>query len=123
MGGVFASLDRDDNVLAIGLNRAVDLLAKKMASVRALGPHPVGGEPVLVRKGRFGPYAQHGNRVANLPRGRGHGRAYSRAGGGAAGREGQDAEAARGQGRSEEGGSIRGQAGHAKTSGARQAGG
>jgi DNA topoisomerase-1 len=68
MGGVFASLDRDDNVLVIGLNRAVELLAKKMASVRALGPHPSGGEPVLVRKGRFGPYAQHGNRVANLPR-------------------------------------------------------
>jgi DNA topoisomerase-1 len=55
-------------VLVIGLNRAVELLAKKMASVRALGPHPSGGEPVLVRKGRFGPYAQHGNRVANLPR-------------------------------------------------------
>jgi DNA topoisomerase-1 len=68
MGGVFASLDRDDNVLVIGLNRAMDLLAKKMASVRALGPHPTGGEPVLVRKGRFGPYAQHGSRVANLPR-------------------------------------------------------
>ncbi len=68
MGGLFASLDRDDNVLVIGLNRAVDLLARKMASVRALGPHPVGGEPVLVRKGRFGPYVQHGNRVANLPR-------------------------------------------------------
>ena len=68
MGGVFASLDRDDNVLVIGLNRAVDLLAKKLASVRSLGPHPAGGEPVLVRKGRFGPYAQHGNMVANLPR-------------------------------------------------------
>ena len=68
MGGLFASLDRDDNVLVIGLNRAVDLLAKKLASVRALGPHPAGGEPVLVRKGRFGPYVQHGNRVANLPR-------------------------------------------------------
>ena len=68
MGGVFASLDRDDDVLVIGLNRAVDLLAKKLASVRALGPHPSGGEPVLVRKGRFGPYAQHGNRIANLPR-------------------------------------------------------
>jgi DNA topoisomerase-1 len=68
MGGVFASLDADDDVLAIGLNRAVDLLAKRLASVRALGPHPADREPVLVRKGRFGPYAQHGNRVANLPR-------------------------------------------------------
>ena len=68
MGGVFASLDRDDDVLSVGLNRAVDVLAKKLASVRALGPHPADKEPVLVRKGRFGPYVQHGNMVANLPR-------------------------------------------------------
>jgi DNA topoisomerase-1 len=68
MGGVFASLDKDDDVLVIGINRAVDLLAKKLASVRTLGPHPKDKEPVLVRKGRFGPYAQHGNTVANLAR-------------------------------------------------------
>ncbi|HEX3348811.1 MAG TPA: type I DNA topoisomerase [Acetobacteraceae bacterium] len=68
MGGVFASLDRDDDVLAVGLNRAVDALAKKLASVRTLGAHPADKQPVLVRKGRFGPYAQWGDRVANLPR-------------------------------------------------------
>ena len=68
MGGIFASLDKDDDVLVVGLNRAVDLLAKKLASVRTLGGHPKDKEPVLVRKGRFGPYAQHGNTVANLPR-------------------------------------------------------
>jgi DNA topoisomerase-1 len=68
MGGIFASLDRDDDVLSVGLNRAVDVLARKAASVRNLGPHPKDGEPVLVRKGRFGPYFQHGNTVANLPR-------------------------------------------------------
>jgi DNA topoisomerase-1 len=69
MGSVFGSLDRDDDVLAIGINRAVDLLAKKLASVRSLGVHPKDQEPVTVRKGRFGPYAQHGQTVANLPRG------------------------------------------------------
>ena len=69
MGAVFGSLDRDDDVLAIGINRAVDLLAKKMASVRTIGPHPADKEPVSVRKGRFGPYVQHGKTVANLPRG------------------------------------------------------
>ncbi len=69
MGVVFGSLDRDDDVLAIGLNRAVDLLAKKLASVRSLGVHPKDQQPVTVRKGRFGPYAQHGQTVANLPRG------------------------------------------------------
>ena len=68
MGAVFASLDPDDDVLTVGLNRAVDVLAKKLASVRSLGPHPKDGAAVIVRKGRFGPYAQHGQTVANLPR-------------------------------------------------------
>ncbi len=69
MGAVFGSLDKDDDVLALGINRAVDLLAKKLASVRNLGVHPKDQEPVTVRKGRFGPYVQHGKTVANLPRG------------------------------------------------------
>ena len=69
MGAVFGSLERDDDVLSIGMNRAMDLLAKKMASVRTLGAHPGDKELVSVRKGRFGPYVQHGKMVANLPRG------------------------------------------------------
>ena len=68
MGAIFASLDRDDDVLAVGINRAVDVLAKKLASVRSLGEHPKDHEPVMVRRGRFGPYFQHGQTVANLPR-------------------------------------------------------
>ncbi len=69
MGPVFASLDADDDVLAVGLNRAVDVLAKKLAGVRSLGPHPTDKEPVAVKRGRFGPYVQHGRVVANVPRG------------------------------------------------------
>ena len=69
MGAVYGSLDKDDDVLTVGLNRAVDALAKKLASIRNLGNHPKDGEPVMVRKGRFGPYAQHGQLVATLPRG------------------------------------------------------
>ena len=69
MGAVFGSLDRDDDILAIGINRAVDVLARKLAGVRSLGPHPKDREPVSVRKGRFGPYIQHAKTVANLPRG------------------------------------------------------
>ncbi len=69
MGGLFASLDRDDDVLHLGLNRAMELIAKKQDSVKNLGPHPQDGAEILVRKGRFGPYAQCGNKVANLPRG------------------------------------------------------
>jgi DNA topoisomerase-1 len=68
MGAIFGSLDKDDDILSVGLNRAVDVIARKMASQRNLGPHPKGGETVQVRKGRFGPYVQHVQTVANLPK-------------------------------------------------------
>ncbi len=68
MGAIYASLDRDDDILHVGLNRAVDLIGKKQDSIRDLGAHPKDGAPVVARKGRFGPYAQWGNTVANLPR-------------------------------------------------------
>ena len=68
MGPIFGSLDRDDDLLSIGLNRAMDVLAKKLASVRVLGEHPKDHAPITVRKGRFGPYIQHGMMVANVPR-------------------------------------------------------
>ncbi len=68
MGAIFASLDRDDDVLHIGLNRAMDLIGKKQESIRSLGAHPKDFAPVVARKGRFGPYAQWGQMVANLPR-------------------------------------------------------
>ncbi|MBX6747527.1 MAG: topoisomerase DNA-binding C4 zinc finger domain-containing protein, partial [Acetobacteraceae bacterium] len=69
LGTIYQSLEPGDDVLTLGMNRAMDLLAKARAKVRHLGPHPQDGAPVDVRKGRFGPYIQHGNRVANLPRG------------------------------------------------------
>ena len=69
MGAIYGSLDKDDDVLAVGLNRAVDVLARKLASVRALGEHPKDRAPVIVKKGRFGPYIQHNAVVANVPRG------------------------------------------------------
>jgi DNA topoisomerase-1 len=68
VGSTYASLEAGDEVLVIGLNRAMELLAKKLASVRQLGPHPKDSEPVVVKRGRFGPYAQHGKTIANLPR-------------------------------------------------------
>ncbi len=69
MGAIFASLDKDDDVLSIGLNRAVDAMQKKLESVRQIGLHPKTAEGVMVKKGRFGPYIQVGQIVANLPRG------------------------------------------------------
>lgn len=68
MGALSKSLDRDDDPLTIGLNRAVDLMASAKPRGITLGDHPQGGI-VEVRRGRFGPYLMHGTRVANLPRG------------------------------------------------------
>ncbi len=68
MGSIFASLDKDDDILSIGVNRAVDVIGRKLASVRILGQHPKDRQDIQIRKGRFGPYAQHGQTVANLPR-------------------------------------------------------
>ncbi|GBR51374.1 DNA topoisomerase I [Neokomagataea thailandica NBRC 106555] len=70
MGAVFGTLDKDDDVLTVGLNRAVDSLAKKLASIRTIGPHPKDNEAVMVRKGRFGPYVQHKQVVATLAKDR-----------------------------------------------------
>jgi len=69
MGAIYASLDKDDDVLHVGLNRAVVLIGAKQDSIRNLGNHPKDSAPVVARKGRFGPYAQWGQMVANLPRG------------------------------------------------------
>ncbi len=69
MGSIFASLDKDDDILSIGVNRAVDVIGRKLASVRVVGQHPKDKQDIQVRKGRFGPYAQHGQVVANLPKG------------------------------------------------------
>jgi DNA topoisomerase-1 len=69
MGDLSKTLDRDDDVLSIGLNRAVILLADAKPRGVTLGVHPKDGVKVEVRKGRFGPYLLHGSTVANLPRG------------------------------------------------------
>jgi DNA topoisomerase-1 len=69
LGSVYQSLEPGDDVLALGMNRAMELLAKARAKVRLVGQHPKDGAPVEIRKGRFGPYAMHGKTIANLPRG------------------------------------------------------
>ena len=71
MGAKYASLGRDDEVLSVGLNRAVVLLADaKAKGPREIGAHPGDGKPVTVRNGRYGPYVAHGKIRASLPRGR-----------------------------------------------------
>ena len=72
-GPVYKSLPPDDDVLTIGLNRAVVLLgeAAKKASTpgRELGAHPKTGKPVTLGAGRFGPYVKHASLYASIPKG------------------------------------------------------
>ena len=64
--GKFTSLKDGDDVLSVGINRAVDLLAEaSKKSGRVLGQHPDGGE-VHVKAGRFGPYFEHNKLRAPL---------------------------------------------------------
>lgn len=62
---IFASLTAGDDVLSVGLNRAVTLLAEKLAKQRAqsipikiLGEHPKLGGEVGLYNGRYGPYVK-----------------------------------------------------------------
>jgi DNA topoisomerase I len=77
-GKTYANLGRDDDVLEIGGNRAIDLIVAKESGAggsrfgggpaRVLGDHPEGGS-ISVKQGRFGPYVNHGKINATLPRG------------------------------------------------------
>jgi DNA topoisomerase-1 len=76
-GKTFKSLGPDDDVLTIGLNRAVSLLAEQSAGrgqrpraepLRILGQHPESGETLAISKGRFGPYIAHQGVFATVPR-------------------------------------------------------
>jgi DNA topoisomerase-1 len=66
---VFASLPKEDNVLSVGFERAIELIRKKEMRnkpLRVLGKHPDTGEPIEVREGRYGPYVKHEKTNASL---------------------------------------------------------
>jgi DNA topoisomerase-1 len=74
----YASLTDGDEVLTVGLNRAVTLIAEKLArgpgrgrrgkpAGRALGDHPTLGGPVTQHDGKYGPYVSHNKVNATLP--------------------------------------------------------
>ncbi len=69
-GKIYANLEDGDEVLNIGLNRAVTLIAEKKLKPskgrrfgpppgRELGEHPDRGGPVVAKAGRYGPYVTH----------------------------------------------------------------
>jgi DNA topoisomerase-1 len=74
-GKVYKNIAQEE-LLTIGLNRAVALLAEarpargrgKPEPLRTLGDHPESGEPVQVFSGRYGPYVAHQKVYATLPK-------------------------------------------------------
>jgi DNA topoisomerase-1 len=78
-GKTYANLDQSEDIFHIGLNRAVTLIAEKLANPksrrfgnkdpgRSLGEHPGKGGPVVVKSGRYGFYVSHDGINATLPK-------------------------------------------------------
>jgi DNA topoisomerase-1 len=78
-GKTYANLEPGDDVLTIGLNRAVTLIADKRTKGprgrrfaadpgRSLGEHPDKGGPIVVKSGRYGPYVSHDGLNATIPK-------------------------------------------------------
>jgi DNA topoisomerase-1 len=73
----YASLSDGDEVFTVGLNRAMTLIAEKLArgpgrgrrkpQGRPLGEHPSLGGPVTQHDGKYGPYVSHNKVNATLP--------------------------------------------------------
>ena len=78
-GKTYANIDKDDDILDIGANRAIDLIVAKESGAggrrfgaaatpgRELGDHPSGGK-MVVRAGKYGPYVNWGKVNATLPK-------------------------------------------------------
>jgi DNA topoisomerase-1 len=79
--GTYANLDLPEEVFDVGLNRAITVLAEKLAgggkgrgraeatALKDLGLHPQTGKSVKILSGRFGPYIKHEATNANVPKG------------------------------------------------------
>ncbi|NUH65920.1 type I DNA topoisomerase [Sulfitobacter sp. S0837] len=77
-GGTNANLESIDEVFTVGMNRAVQLLAEKVASrggrgkaakpIREMGEHPDMGGAVNVMEGKYGPYVKWEKVNATIPK-------------------------------------------------------
>lgn len=77
-GRDYRSLKKEDDVLTVDLNRALELLAqpkrgrgrgKASKPLKELGPHPADEEAVNLFDGPYGLYVKHGKTNASLPEG------------------------------------------------------
>jgi DNA topoisomerase-1 len=74
--GKYTSLKGDDDLLTIGINRAVTVIAEKKAPggrgaaapLKVIGDHPDGGR-IGLYSGKYGPYIKHGKLNVSLPKG------------------------------------------------------
>ena len=74
IGSRYKNLGDGDDVLTIGLDRAVELLAEEDkgggrrggGAGKPLGAHPQDGKPVTLHSGRFGPYVKWGKLMATV---------------------------------------------------------
>jgi len=71
--GDFRSLKKEDDVLTVTLERALELLAQPKrgrggSTGKDLGKHPDDGKPVTLHEGKYGPYVKHGKINATTPK-------------------------------------------------------
>jgi DNA topoisomerase-1 len=76
-GKIYANISADEDILNVGLNRAVALIEEKKANPgkgrrgadpgKQLGEHPQKGGMIVAKNGRYGPYVSHDGVNANLP--------------------------------------------------------
>lgn len=77
----YSNLSPGDDILTIGMNRAVTVIAEAaekraargerggVSTLKELGEHPTSGEKISVLKGRYGPYIKFGKKNVTLPKG------------------------------------------------------
>ena len=77
-GSRYISLKAGDDVLTVGMNRAVELIASAPAgkggavaakALKELGEHPTEKQQMAIFSGRYGPYVKMGKIMASLPKG------------------------------------------------------
>jgi DNA topoisomerase I len=79
-GRTYANIGKDDDILEVGANRAIDLIVAKESGAgagrggggdpgRVIGDDPESGKPIAVKAGKYGPYVTDGKTNATLPKG------------------------------------------------------